>query len=74
MVPLLKTSQSEMRDESVWADRERGRHHETKLVGVTGINHSSSATVVLSRALSFVSGSLNSGGVVGVPLRSETPV
>lgn len=42
MVLLLKTSQSEMRNESVWADRERGRHHETKLVIVTGINHSPS--------------------------------
>lgn len=42
MVLLLKTSQSEMRNESVWADRERGRHHETKLVIATGINHSPS--------------------------------
>lgn len=39
MALLLKTSQSERRDESVWADRERGRHYETKLVRVTGINH-----------------------------------
>lgn len=51
MVLLLKTSQPEMRAESVWADRERGRHHETKLVRVTGINHSPSATEVLPRAL-----------------------